>query len=241
MTSQLYQTTCNLRHLGVALLLSLFCINSWAHGFMEADENIQQNIEFPPIEEDIQALSQYGNKARLAGKRLVEQGELVLGLAHDTILQPGIPFPQTMQLVTVLGEIANPGSVDVILEVADDSSNHYLYQNTLLSLAKFEQTDDIVNFVNLQLEDTNTHPLILRSALGYYALQPHAEAERWVKQYGDPTASKDVRFAALYLGGTLGIDSIKDDIVDLLHSKQGIARQYYLLLGLAEIVSVDEF
>jgi hypothetical protein len=37
------------------------------------------------------------------------------------------------------------------------------------------------------------------------------------------------------------MESVKDDIVDVLHGKQNIARQYYLLLGLTEIVSVDEF
>ena len=226
------------------LLLCFFVTNTWAQGpkSLGVDPSEQQHIEFPPIEDDIQALAKYGGKAQYAGQRLIEQGIEVLPQSHIALQNPKVTFPQKMQLITVLGEIADPSSIEVIIDVAAASTNRYLYQNTLLSLAKFEPTDDIINFVNQQLEDGKREPLILRTALAYYAQQPHADAEKWVDYYTQPTANEDVRFAALYLGGVLGLDRVKDDIVGLLNAGvSSPARQYYLLMGLVEITDINEF
>lgn len=226
------------------LLLCFFVTNTWAQGpkSLGVDPSEQQHIEFPPIEDDIQALAKYGGKAQYAWQRLIEQGIEVLPQAHIALQNPKVTFPQKMQLITVLGEIADPSSIEVIIDVAAASTNRYLYQNTLLSLAKFEPTDDIINFVNQQLEDGKREPLILRTALAYYAQQPHADAEKWVDYYTQPTANEDVRFAALYLGGVLGLDRVKDDIVGLLNAGvSSPARQYYLLMGLVEITDINEF
>ena len=213
-----------------------------AHGPIENEPQEIDFSTFPPIEQDVQALANYGNAARQAGQRLVEWGYDALNDLHAALLDPNASFPQKMQTITVLGEIGEAGSVEHILDVANNSPNsRYLYQNTLLALAKFEQTDQVTEFVDQQLVTTSRDPLIQRTALAYYAQQPTADAEQWVNKYAAPDANPDVRYAALYLGGTLGMDSVKQGIVDILQNKQKNTREYYLLLGLAEITTPEEF
>jgi len=212
------------------------------HGMMTPDKDFHPVQEFPPIEDDIKALMQYGGRAQAAGKRLVEQGEIILDQAHAVLQSQTAPFPQKMQLITVLGEIADPSSAVEIIDAAKDSSDsRYLYQNALLALGKFQPTDDIVDFSNKQLEDENRDPLIQRSAMAYFAQQPHADALKWAEKYSQPNANPDVRFAALYMGAMQGMDDMKDNIVQMLNSKQNRARQYYLLLGLVEVTDLAEF
>jgi len=197
---------------------------------------------FPSIEEDIQALVQYSAEAQSAGQRLVEQGFDAISELHATLDTPSIPFEQKMQLIAVLGEMGYPESANLIIQTAKASSdNRYLYQVALLSLAKFKPTDTITSFVNQQLADTNRDALIQRSALTYYAQQPHPDANQWVEKYAATEASPNVRYAALYLGGKLGMETVKDDIVTLLQQQQKTIREYYLLVGLAEITTLDEF
>jgi len=231
-----------LRQILLAACICLLPQQLLAHGLMQPNPNYQPVEEFPPIEEDIAALAQYGAGAQMAGKRLVERGESILPQAHATLSDPASPLPQKMQLITVLGEIADPSSADVIIEAAAASAgNRYLYQNSLLALTKFAPTDDIVEFADAQLQDEQREPLIQRSALAYFAQRPNQDAMQWVTKYSQPTASEDVRYAALYLGGVLGQTSVKDDIVQLLATTHNIARQYYLLVGLVEITDMEEF
>lgn len=228
--------------LAVVLWLSATTSSTVAHGPIQTEPQVIDISTFPPIEQDIAALANYGNAARQAGARLVERGYDALNYLHTVLLDPNATFPQKMQLITVLGEIGETGSVEYILKVANESAdNRYLYQNTLLALARFEQTDEVIEFVDKQLEQTNRDPLIQRSALAYYAQKPTIEATHWVDVYAAPDVHPDVRYAALYLGGTLGMDSVKDDIVDVLQSKQKNTREYYLLLGLAAITTPEEF
>ncbi len=197
---------------------------------------------FPPIEEDIRALSHFSNKARSAGKRLITRGLEIIPQAHIALSDPQATVPLKMQLINVLGEIGEPSSVDVILEVANNTPHRYLYQNALLALSRFEQTEDVVAFANKQLADENNDPVVLRSALAYYGQQPHEDAAQWVTKYAAPEVGLEVRFAALYLGGKLGMEQYKDDIVVLLNEGVGsIPRQYYLLEGLVELTTADEF
>ena len=224
------------------LLLMSVVTHSYAHGTMQTEPQEIDFSTFPPIEQDVQALANYGNEARQAGQRLVEWGYDALNDLHAALLDPNATFQQKMQTITVLGEIGETGSVEHILDVANNSpDSRYLYQNTLLALAKFEQTDQVTDFVDKQLVNTNRDPLIQRTALAYYAQQPTAEAEQWVNKYAAPDANPDVRYAALYLGGTLGMDSVKQGIIDILQNKQKNTREYYLLLGLAEITMPEEF
>lgn len=214
----------------------------YAHGPIQTEVPVIDVTTYPPIEEDIAAMANYGAKARAAGQRLVERGVDTLSYAHAVVADPSSPFPQRMQLITVLGEIGDPDSADVIIDAAEENiHNRYLYQNALLALAKIEPDDDIIKFVNDQLVDEKRDPLMQRSALAYYAQQPTPEATQWVNKYAAANASPDVRYAALYLGGKLGMQSVKADIIELLKSGQNISREYYLLLGLTEITTLEEF
>jgi hypothetical protein len=209
---------------------------------MESEPEPIDTSTFPPVERDIQALSSYGPDSKAAASRLVERGVSSLNELHAALLDPSASFQQSMQLISVLGAIGAPGSVELILDVAGDApNNRYLYQNTLLALANFEQTDSIVEFVDAQLEDSKRDPLIQRTALAYHAQHPTSESVKWVEQYAATGANPDVRYAALFLGGVLGMESVKDEIVSLLGSGQNTAREYYLLIGLSEITAPDEF
>ena len=59
-----------------------FNANVMAHGMMTPDIDFDAKQNFPPIEDDIKALSQYGGRAQEAGKRLVEQGADILDQAQ---------------------------------------------------------------------------------------------------------------------------------------------------------------
>ena len=232
----------NIPRLFFVLLVLGVSFHSYGHGPIQVEAQHIDINSFPPIEEDIQALANYGSSAQQAGQRLVERSYDALNALHAALLDPAATFPQKLQLITVLGEIGEAGSVEFILDVANDTpDSRYLYQNTLLALAKFEPTGEIREFVDQQLVPTNRDPLIQRSALAYYAEQPAAEATQWVTKYAAADASPDVRYAALYLGGRLGMASVKDDIVAVLQTKQKNTREYYLLLGLADITTPEEF
>lgn len=211
-----------------------------AHGFMEGD--VPQATDFPPIEEDIERLKQYGAQAKQAAARLIMQGEAVIEPANRALVDPQATYPQKLQLITLLGDIGDPSSVEPILQVASASIDPYLQQNTLLALTKFESSADIRGYVDQQLAKDQQVPLITRSALAYYSQQPHPDATRWVDEYARSTVSEDIRYAALYLGGMLGMQTYKQDIVEMLYA--GVAngtRQYYLLQGLVELTEPDEF
>ncbi|MFK5950990.1 MAG: hypothetical protein QM500_19735 [Methylococcales bacterium] len=230
------------RKLLLILMLVLFNEQVLAHGPIITETPAIDISTFPPVEQDIQTLANYGNAARIAGQHLVERGYNVLNELHAALLNPNASFPQKMQLITVLGEIGEAGSVEHILDVANASPNsRYLYQNSLLALAKFEQTEQITEFVDKQLTPKKGDPLIQRSALAYYAQQPAPQAAQWVKQYTVPNVYPNVRYAALYLGAKLGMESVKAGIIELLTSGQKIAREYYLLIGLAEVTTLKEF
>jgi len=226
-----------LSNIGMQLLL---ITSVYAHGPIPVEIPDVDISKYPPIEDDIQAMSRYGNVAQQAGQRLVERGVSALGYIHQALENPK-SFPQQMQLITVLGEIGDSESVELIIDTAEHSNSQYVYQNALLSLPKFAQQDETIEFVNKQLANEKQHPLIQRSALTYYSQQPHQDAYQWVKKYNQPSTSPDVRYAALYLGGMLGDESVKQDIIDLLQNKQKNSREYYLLLGLAEITPLDKF
>jgi len=227
----------------VILTLSLsFQFNAIAHGLIDGSSSISQLPATPSITEDIASLANYSGQAQAAGARLVEHGGEILTEAHGVLSDPNSTFQQRIQLITVLGEIGDASSVDVIIDAANQHvNNRYLYQNTLLSLTNFKQTDEIKKFVNQQLEEKNRDPLIQRSALAYYAKQPTDEANKWVDIYAAKGANENVRYAALYLGGVLGRDSVKAEIFDLLQTQQNNAREYYLLLGFSHVATMEEF
>lgn len=226
----------------VTLIYISGVLNVYAHGLMESEPEPIDTSTYPPVERDIQALSAYSPDSKAAANRLVERGVSSLNELHAALLDPSASFQQRMQLISVLGAIGAPGSVELILDVANDApNNRYLYQNTLLTLTNFEQTEAIVEFVDAQLEDAKRDPLIQRTALAYHAQHPTSESVKWVEQYAASGANPDVRYAALFLGGVLGVESVKDEILSLLGSGKTTAREYYLLIGLSEITTPDEF
>lgn len=215
-------------------------LNLYAHGEIPIEPQAVDINSFPPIEQDIQALSNYGMAAQQAGERLVKRGSSALYDLHHALTNP-VSYQQQLQVMTVLGQIGDISSAELMIEAAEQSSNRYLSQNTLLALSNLEQSEDITEFVDRQLENKNTDPLITRSALAYYTKQPQPNAFHWVNEYNQANTNADVRYAALYLGGVLGVKSVKSDIISMLSSPQNSTREYYLLLGLAEITELDEF
>lgn len=226
----------------VFIIIGVFCPLSFAHGPISAPAVKIDVNSFPSIEDDLYALSYYSASAQRAGARLVERGVEILTQAHGVLSDPNAPLPQKLQLITVLGEIGDAGSVQEIIELANGSpKNISLQEYALVALPNFEESDEISGFVNQQLEDDSHHPVLIRNALGYYAKQRNNDAKQWVEKYTAPVAREEVRFAALYLGGTLGMDSVKSDIEALLQNKQRNTREYYLLMGFAHVATMDEF
>ena len=236
------------KHLFLTTVILLFVLlsasaNLYAHGKLEAEPQALDITTFPPIEQDISALSQFGYPAQAAVKRLIERGDEILYLAHAALADPGATQAQRMQLMTALGEIGNTMSIaEIINNIEQMPNNRYLYQNALLALSNFSPTREIRTFVDRQLEKTKRDPLLQRSALNYYARQPDNAALRWVEKYAlNEQSSPGVRYAALYMAGMNGIDAVKEPIAELLNDTANTVREYYLLLGFANVATMKEF
>jgi len=209
----------------------------YGHGPIPIDPEKSNRDNWPAIDTDIQALSTFGGGARAAAIRLVERGQQILPDAHAALLDPASSLQMKLQLMTVLGEIGAEASVDVIIDAArSHAQNRYLNQNALLALAKLPAVNEAAGFADRQLSQADQDPLILRSALWYHAERPTEHSSVWVEKYAAPGADPDVRYAALYLGGTLGDASVIQGIVDLLGEGQNPTRERILLIGLAEVV-----
>jgi hypothetical protein len=205
------------------------------------DPMLLNQDNWPTIEADIQSLSGFGARAQAAGERLVERGQSILPAAHAALEDPATNMPLKMQLVTVLGEVGAAESADVLITVAETyKGDRYLYQNTLLALAKLPPDKNAAAFADRQLSQPKNDPLILRSALWYHAQRPSANSAQWAAQYDAPQASPAVRYAGLYLAASLGDVSVRDALLEMLHSGQTPAREEVLLQGLAEIVGPAE-
>ncbi len=229
---------------GIFIVLFLLVTNTaFAHGVITTEPVKLDIATFPPMEEDIQALSRFDQKAKIAGIRLIERGDEILSVAHGVLADANSPYPQRLQLLYVLGEIGNLDSVPEIIHAIEDfPNNRYLYQNALLALSNFEPTKEINAFVNRQLKVTKRDPIIQRSALNYYAKQPHDDADQWVEKYAlNNNANPEVRYTALYMAGMNGVDAVKTPISDVLDSTSNVIREYYLLLGFAGVASMEEF
>jgi len=225
------------------LLFSLVVNNVMAHGVITTEPVKLDIATFPPMEKDIQAFSQFSQNAKLAGIRLIERGDEILTVAHGILADANAPYSQRLQSLYVLGEIGSPDSATEIIHAIEDfPNNRYLYQNALLALSNFEPTEEINAFVNKQLEVTKRDPLIQRSALNYYAKQPQDDAKQWVDKYAlNDNANPEVRYTALYMAGMNGVDAVKGPISSVLDSTTNTVREYFLLLGFANVASQEEF
>lgn len=232
------------QHLLRTLVLAFACAlnaTAFAHGPIPIDPALFDQTAWPSIEEDIQSLSSFGARAQAAGERLVERGPVILPAAHAALRGAESSIPLKMQLITVLGEVGAAESVDALLEVAEvHKSDRYLYQNTLLALAKLPPDENATAFADRQLDRADNDPLIQRSALWYHAQRPTLTSTRWAVQYGAPEAGGDLRYAGLYLAAKLGDASARNAILELIRAGQKPARERVLLQGLAEIVPPGE-
>lgn len=227
-----------------ALVLAFACaLNApaLAHGPIPVDSALFDQANWPSVEEDIQALSGFGARAQAAGERLVERGPVILTAAHAALRDAEASMPLKLQLITVLGEVGAAESIDALLEVAETHKNdRYLYQNTLLALAKLPPDENATAFADRQLGRADNDPLIQRSALWYHAQRPSEISPQWAAQYAAPEASSNLRYAGLYLAAKLGDASARNAILELIRAGQNPARERVLLQGLAEIVPPGE-
>lgn len=237
------RSPCAQRLLRTLVLVFTCTLNTiaFAHGPIPIDPALFDQTDWPSIEEDIQALSGFGARAQAAGERLVERGPIILPAAHAALRGAEANMPLKMQLITVLGEVGAGESVDALLEVAEaHKSDRYLYQNTLLALAKLPPDENATAFADRQLDRTDNDPLIQRSALWYHAQRPSEISPQWAAQYGAREASGNLRYAGLYLAAKLGDLSARDAILELIRAGQNPIRERVLLQGLAEIVPPGE-
>ena len=225
------------------LLVSVAVKEVYAHGEITTEPVKLDVATFPPMVEDIQALSKFSLGAKEAGIRLIERGDEILTIAHGVLADVNAPYEQRLQLLYVLGEVGSSDSItEIIHSIEDMPNNRYLYQNALLALSNFEPTDEIITFVNKQLDVTKRDPLIQRSALNYYAKQPDENVNQWVEKYAlNNDANPEVRYAALYMAGMNGVDTIKQPVKDVLDATTNTIREYYLLLGFAGVATLEEF
>lgn len=194
------------------------------------------------IANDINTLNGKGQAVTEAAQRLIAAGPDVLEQLHSVLADKATTIKQKQILVIILGNISDVKSIQPIIETVrlfPDEIN--LKTSALRSISNFVRNKEIENFVYGVLEDKNTEPRILRSALVYLADHHEVRDKKWAEVYSAPQFDLKVRSAALYLGGLLGIESFKEKILETLKVRKKSNGEAYMLIGLASLTTPDEF
>jgi len=193
------------------------------------------------IRKNIQALSQFGSQARQAGYWLARIGTAILPYAHKTLQDPISNTKLKMQLMTVLGEIGDPSSTAPIIAAAQSfQDNAYVYKNAFLALSRIPQSQQARVFADSILSgDHSTKSQ--SSALVWYAQHRDSSASHWARQFSEPSASEDIRYAALYLAARLKLEDAQAKIKRELLADTDMTRRRNLLRALAEVASVNDY
>lgn len=207
------------------------------------------------IEQDINDLSDETKKQN-AIHRLIARGNKIIPQMIAVIEDDKQSYKVRSLGVILVYKVTKSTDVSAIIkaaEVIEPQSKlqervpkYYPYYTAIKLLKKFEQTDEILNFINKQLENKHREDHIQAYSLLYFVERPNKIATKWVKQYGVSSTKIEARYAAYYLGAMLGMKSVKNGIIDMLknppvNSDKYLREQSALLRGLAELTTLDEF
>jgi hypothetical protein len=147
-----------------------------------------------------------------------------------------------MQLSELLEYFGDETSVGPVIQMAQRfSSKSLVVQSALLTLGSLPQTPASYTYVVSLLNNANTDPYVVQSALAYFAKQNDNRGLAFARRYLRTTTNDEVRLAALYVLSNLNEASVKDEIIRELGRSRTDHRKHLLLQGLSNITTVSEF
>lgn len=193
------------------------------------------------VQEDIAALTERNRSAKQAASRLLRLGVRALPEVHS-VMQSSDNNVQLLQLTGFICKVGTAESVTHIISMTRRHiENNTLIRHAVLCLGYLPQTAESFEYVRLLLDDSQTDPSVVKSALGYFANQNDNRGLSYARRYSAPTINSDIRFVALYVLASLGDNSQRGSIVAMLRGGAKENRQYALLLGLANITTSRGF
>lgn len=241
------------------LLLAIFAAKASAHGFIPVplevanalDDRmrgirIQQPVStFPSVDEDISTVLSNGADMNNAFQRLMKRGSEVLEPLHKA-LDKATTNEQKRHIISLLGFIADNGSIPRILKIASETRMDEKFTYALFgALNKFERTSAINEYMNSILGDDSVGNILKQLALLYYADKRYADAAQWIDQYNGDDTMLELRKAALVLAARTGDRSAKNQITRLLSTQKIPVNEQRiempLLKALIEITTNEEF
>ena len=193
------------------------------------------------IENDIKTLDGTGQSVSEAAQRLIEAGSPVLEQAHAFLENKDASIQQKQALVIILGIITNENSIRYIIEAAESHRDELsLIISAINSLSYYERNREIEEFIYGLLDD-NKNRRVMRDALVYLAQHPAEQDIQLADIYSKSETDLNVKSAALYLGGMLGMESYKNKIMETLHEREKKVGEGLMLMGLAALTTPGEF
>ncbi|MCW8935599.1 MAG: sel1 repeat family protein [Gammaproteobacteria bacterium] len=240
----------------------------YAHGFiplpLETVENIESknkannfnlNINATTIKQDIDALLDK-RKSQEAVQRLIARGNSIIPALMKVVSSDQLEYELKSTVLFLIYKVADQSDVSTVIKVTEimektkqskkATSRFFPYVYAFRALEKFEQTEEILAFVNKQLENEHRDPSIQAPALRYFIKKPNKVAFKWVKQYTTDKTKPETRYNAYYLGAMMGLKVLKYGVIDLLKNppESSVSYKYEILnlqKGLIELTSLTEF
>lgn len=195
-----------------------------------------------PYQAGIERLGRDEADAAPAAEALVGAGAAALPALHTALADPYRSGSSGARILRILAAIGDPRSSAPIIEfAATRRSEAFLLKQAVNALRALPSAPEAQTFVDSLLGSALVAADIKRTALLYYAAHPDPRAMRWVIQYRSPGTDPAIRYIGLYLGAVLGDESVTRWIVELLDSGRPAHEQRYLLMGLAERLSLADF
>ena len=203
---------------------------------------LEAQTSIDEIKKAIQNLSEMGGAPKASGHWLLDKNDIILPYAHKALQDKNNNLTLKVQLITVLGEIANIASIEPIISAT--KIHPELTKTAFLALAQIPDTTSSFEFSSQQLLDKNTSMASKEGAMWYFAQHKDKRALIWAKEIREEALGKNDRLenTALYLSARLGDQDVKARIIEKLKQKKGSGgQQYNLLMALAAIAQPEAF
>ncbi|MFK5947219.1 MAG: tetratricopeptide repeat protein [Methylococcales bacterium] len=251
-----------------SILLWLVVTDLMGHGFipvpLDAVEHVESKARVESlninritttVEQDINSLLDI-TKAKEALLRLKARGNSIIPSLMRVITNKQASYDLKARALQVLYKVAESSDVTSIIKATEileeeiksqkNVARFFPYVYAFRALEKFEQTDQILAFVNKQLENKQRDPSIQAPALRYFIKRPNKVAYKWVRKYAKADTKDETRYNVYYLGAMSGLKILKYGIIDLLKNPPKSSRSYNyeisnLQKGLVEITTLERF
>lgn len=195
----------------------------------------------PSIADDIAALGSSGSRQTRAALRLLRRGAASLPALHRAVRSPDTDARKRAEIIALLGDLGDPSSVDVLLEVeAAHAGEPGIRRDVVRALGELPPTPAGIALLTRVLGDPSEPTRIRRQALVALAIQRDPRGRTWAIKYRDDP-DIELRAAALFLAASLGDRTAAEPITLLLREQPSASYRYGLLLGLAELLDPGEF